>query len=216
MFPDSQRVNVKICGITQERQAREIVALGADALGINFWPKSKRYLPVETAATWLPSLRSDITLVAVLVNPDADLIESLLDQSLVHVLQLHGDETPAQVAALLDRGVPVVKALQIRDRDSLRQIGEYPSETILLDAYNPGVYGGTGHSFPWDLARIAAEEYPDKRLILSGGLTAANVRQAVQETQTRAVDVASGVESSPGVKDLTLVRQFIEEARGEE
>ena len=213
MFPDPQRLGVKICGVTQEQQARDIVALGADALGINFWPKSKRYVPLKNAAAWLPSLRTELTLVAVLVNPDAELVDSLLDQSLVHVLQLHGDETPAQVEALLHRGVPVIKALQIRDRDSLRQIGEYPGESVLLDAYNPGVYGGTGHTFPWELALIAKEEFPDKRIILSGGLTAANVRQAVQETHPGAVDVASGVESAPGVKDLALVRRFIEEAR---
>ncbi|MDZ4288050.1 MAG: phosphoribosylanthranilate isomerase [Prosthecobacter sp.] len=213
MFPDPQRFGVKICGITQERQARAIIALGADALGINFWPKSKRYLPLEKAAAWLPSLRADTILVAVLVNPESDLIEALLDQSLVHVLQLHGDESPKQVSALLARGVPVIKALQVRDRDSLRQIGDYPCETILLDAYNPGLYGGAGATFPWELAVIAKEEFPDKRFILSGGLTPNNVRQAVQETQPAGVDVASGVESAPGIKDLALVRQFIEEAR---
>jgi phosphoribosylanthranilate isomerase len=213
MFPDPQRFSVKICGITQEDQARKIAAMGADALGINFWPKSKRYIAPGAAAAWLPSLRNETVLVAVLVNPDAELIDTLVGESLVHILQLHGDETPAQVAALMERGIPVIKALQIRDRESLRQISEYPGDSILLDAYNPETYGGGGLTFPWELAQIAQEEFPDKMIILSGGLTADNVRRAVAETHAAAVDVASGVESAPGVKDLKLVRRFIDEAR---
>lgn len=213
MFPDPKRTGVKICGITQERQARDIISLGADALGVNFWPKSKRYLPVDVAAAWLPALLDQITLVAVLVNPDTETLNAIIEEHLVHILQLHGDETPAQVASLLDRGYGVIKALQVRDRESLLQIGSFPCETILLDAYNPGLYGGTGETFPWDLAVIAQDMFPEKRIILSGGLTPANVRQAIESTHPSAVDVASGVESSPGIKDLILVREFIEQSR---
>lgn len=214
MFPETQHPGpaVKICGITQEEQARQIIALGADALGLNFWPKSKRYLPLEKAG-WLPGLKDQTTLVAVLVNADERTLETLIDQRLVHIFQLHGDETPDQVAALTDRGLTVIKALAVRDRESLPRIGDYSCETILLDAYNPGLYGGTGETFPWDLALQAKEMYPDKRLILSGGLTPANIRRAIEETSPVAVDVASGVESSPGIKDLTMVREFIEQAR---
>ena len=203
---------MKICGITQEKQAHDIIALGADALGINFWSKSKRYIPVEEAS-WLQGLHGLTTLVAVLVNADKLTLETLLDQRLVHILQLHGDESPDQVAALQDRGVQVIKALAVRDRDSLAHIADYPCETILLDAYNPGLYGGTGETFPWELAVLAREQFPDKRIILSGGLTPANVRHAIEETHPAAVDVASGVESAPGIKDLTMVREFIEQAR---
>jgi phosphoribosylanthranilate isomerase len=214
MFPDQKLTGVKICGITQEQQAREIISLGADALGINFWPKSKRYLPIEAATNWLPSLLDQTTLIAVLVNPEAETLDTIIDQHLVHILQLHGDETPSEVAALQDRGCLVIKALQVRDRESLLQIGSYSCETILLDAYNPGLYGGSGETFPWDLAVIAQDMYPEKRIILSGGLTPANVRQAIEATHPAAVDVASGVESSPGIKDLVLVREFIEQCRG--
>lgn len=214
MFPDQKRTGVKICGITQERQARDIICLGADALGINFWPKSKRYLPIDSAAAWLPSLLDQITLIAVLVNPDADTLNAIIEQHLVHILQLHGDETPTDVADLLDRGCRVIKALQIRDRESLLQIGSFPCETILLDAFNPGLYGGSGETFPWNLAVIAQDMFPEKRIILSGGLTPANVRQAIESTHPAAVDVASGVETSPGIKDLNLVREFIEQSRG--
>jgi phosphoribosylanthranilate isomerase len=213
MFPDPRHFGVKVCGVTQPAQARKIAALGADALGINFWPGSKRHVPLEEAAPWLRDLRGDTVLVGVLVNAEKSLLERLIEEALVHVLQLHGDESPAQVAELMERDVPVIKALQVRNRESLRQIAEYPTDKILLDAYNPGAYGGGGVTFPWELAVIAQEEYPDKCIVLSGGLTAANVRQAVQETRVRAVDVASGVESAPGIKDLELVRQFIEEAR---
>ncbi|MEQ1752103.1 MAG: phosphoribosylanthranilate isomerase [Prosthecobacter sp.] len=213
MFPDPKHTAIKICGITQEQQARDIISLGADALGINFWPKSKRYLPIETAATWLTALRDQTTLVAVLVNADAATLDAILDQHLVHILQLHGDETPADVAALRERGALVIKALQIRDRESLSQIGSFPCETILLDAYNPGLYGGTGETFPWELAVIAQDMFPEKRILLSGGLTPQNVRQAIEEAHPAAVDVASGVESAPGIKDLTLVREFIEQVR---
>lgn len=213
MFPDtSQPPAVKICGITQEQQALDILALGADALGINFWPQSKRYLPVDQAALWLPKIHAKATLIAVMVNPERALLDQLLQDSLVHILQLHGDEPPHAVARLLDKGVPVIKALQVRDRSSLEQIGRFPCETILLDAYNPGLYGGAGETFPWELAVIAQEQFPEKKIILSGGLTPANVRAAVQQTRPTAVDVASGVESSPGIKDLEQVKQFIQQA----
>jgi len=213
MFPDSSKIGVKICGITQEAQAYAIIALGADALGINFWPGSKRFLPLDSAAAWLPPLRDQTTLVAVLVNAEKALLDTLLDRHLVHILQLHGDESPAEVAALQERGASVIKALQVRDRASLEQIGAYPCETILLDAYNPSRYGGTGETFPWELAVTAQDMFPEKRFILSGGLSAENVRAAIQEVRPAAVDVASGVESAPGIKDLALVREFILEAR---
>lgn len=203
---------MKICGITREEQAQQIIDLGADALGLNFWPKSKRYLPLENTA-WLPALKDQTTLVAVLVNANERTLETLIDQQLVHILQLHGDETPDQVAALQGRGATVIKALAVRDHESLACIGHYPCDTILLDAYNPGLYGGTGETFPWDLALRAKQMFPDKRLILSGGLTPANVRRAIQETHPAAVDVASGVESAPGIKDLSMVRAFIAQVR---
>lgn len=214
MFPVSPALPaVKICGLTQEAQAREVVRLGADALGINFWPKSKRYLPVAEAARWLPDLRNETTLVAVMVNPERELLERLTQEGLVHILQLHGDEPPAEVERLLSAGALVIKALQVRDAESLKVIGDYACETILLDAYNPGLYGGTGETFPWELATQAQEMFPEKKIILSGGLTPQNIREAVQQTRPVAVDVASGVESAPGVKDLAMVQEFIEQAR---
>ena len=191
-----------------------LFALGADAVGINLWPKSKRHMPLEVAVSSLQAVAAKNALVAVLVNPDATLLDATLSSGLFQALQLHGDETPADVERLMQRGVHVIKALQVRDAASLAQIGDFPCESILLDAYNPGTYGGGGHAFPWELAVRAKEMFPAKHILLSGGLTPDNVRQAVQQTQPLAVDVASGVESLPGSKDLLLVAKFIAEARG--
>ena len=213
MFPDPARRSVKICGIIHPEQAAQIFALGADAVGINLWPKSKRHLPLAEAERTLRDVASTNALVAVLVNPDATLLDAAADSGLFRALQLHGDETPDAVARLMKRGVNVIKALQVRDADSLPQIGEFPCAAILLDAYNPETYGGGGHAFPWELAVRAQEMFPEKRILLSGGLSPETVRQAIEQTHPVAVDVASGVESKPGVKDLELVARFIAEAR---
>jgi phosphoribosylanthranilate isomerase len=213
MFPDPHRHSVKICGITHPGQAAEIFALGADAVGINLWPQSKRHMPLSAATESLQDIAAKHALVAVLVNPDDALLDAAISSHLFQALQLHGDETPQAVERLMKRGVNVIKALQVRDAASLAQIGEFPCEAILLDAYNPGTYGGGGHAFPWELAVRAKEMFPSKKILLSGGLNADNVRTAVQQTQPVAVDVASGVESQPGVKDLAQVARFIAEAR---
>jgi len=212
-FPPSVPLGIKICGITSPDQARAIVAAGADALGINFWPKSKRYLPLANAHQWLPDLQPITQLIAVLVNPEPALLDELIDSHLVHTLQLHGDESPETVADLIGRGAHVIKALPVRDESSLDAIGHYPCTDILLDSYNPGLYGGEGHSFPWALFALAKQRYPDKRLILSGGLTPDNVAQSIQQTAPLAIDVASSVEASPGIKDLAKVQAFIQNAR---
>jgi phosphoribosylanthranilate isomerase len=213
MFPDPHRLGVKICGITQPQQAAAIFALGADAVGINLWPKSKRHMPLAVALSALQEIAAQHTLVAVLVNPDDALLDATVASGLFRALQLHGDETPHDVERLMQRGVNVIKALQVRDAASLTQIGEYPCTAILLDAYNPETYGGGGHAFPWELAVRARELFPAKQILLSGGLTPDNVRMAVKQTQPVAVDVASGVESQPGIKDLAQVARFIAEAR---
>jgi phosphoribosylanthranilate isomerase len=211
-FPPSSGVGVKICGITSASQAEQIVSAGADAIGLNFWPKSKRWLP-PNQADWARPLQQRVALVAVLVNPEPELLEQVTSAGLVNVLQFHGDEPPALIEAWMRKGFAVIKALQVRDEDSLSAIAGYPCRDILLDAYNPGLYGGEGRSFPWRLAALAAERYPDKRIILSGGLTPENVAEAILQTRPAAVDVASGVESSPGCKDMEKVRAFIQAAR---
>lgn len=213
MFPVPGKLNVKICGLTSADQALAVAHMGADALGLNFWEKSKRYVSPTVAAGWTAILRPLTTLVAVTVNPSTSLLEEIVSLDVVDVLQLHGDETPEETHHVMTFGLPVIKALQVRDRSSLSQIGDYPSTTILLDAYNPGLYGGEGKAFPWDLAIEAQERFPEKTFILAGGLTPENVGLAVAQVQPAGVDVASGVEKAPGIKDLSMVRRFIEGAR---
>ena len=157
MFPAPDRFNVKICGLTRADQALAIAQMGPAALGLNFWPQSKRYIAPASAAEWAPALRSLTTLVAVLVNAPPALPTELIERQIVDVFQLHGDETPDDCERMMSLNLPVIKALQVRDRASLAQIGDYPCETILLDSYNPGLYGGEGKSFPWELAAEAQQ-----------------------------------------------------------
>lgn len=213
MFPAPDKLNVKICGLTHADQALAIAQMGADALGLNFWDKSKRYIAPAIAAAWVPALRPLATLVAVLVNPSTSLLDEVIDLNVVDVLQLHGDESPDEIARIMALGLPVIKALQVRDHASLATIGDYACETILLDAYNPGLYGGEGKAFPWELAIEAQQRFPEKKFILAGGLTPDNLAQAVAQVHPAGVDVASGVESSPGIKDLEMVRRFIDGAK---
>lgn len=212
-FPPSQRLGIKICGVTRPDQAEAIIAAGADALGINLWEGSRRFVPLDTARSWLGSLRGRTFRVAVVVNASDEFLDEVVASDLFDALQLHGDEAPEVVAGLMGRGVCVIKALQVRDRESLDAIAAYPTRMLLLDAFNPGLHGGAGRAFPWDLAVEAKRRHPDRHIILAGGLTDRNVRSAVRQVRPAAVDVASGVESAPGIKDMTLVRRFIDEAR---
>lgn len=214
MFPEPGATRAKICGITSAEQARQIAGLGADALGLNFWPRSKRFLPVEAARSWAPALRGQVALVGVVVNASDEELKAIVDAGVVDMLQLHGDESPGRVAEVLQLGLPVIKALQVKDEASLAQLADYPVETLLLDSYNPGLYGGEGKTFPWELVAKAKSRHPAKQFILAGGLTPENVAEAVRGTLPAAVDVASGVETSPGVKDLTKVKAFIDAVRG--
>lgn len=219
-FFDCQKntVSVKICGITQAEQAHQIVELGADAIGINFWPKSKRHIDIEQARPWLAELKGSVTRIGVFVNPSSEEVIRILESGAIDHAQLHGDESPQMIDALLQKGFSVYKALGIKIADDLDKIDTYPGNAILLDAYAPSEYGGTGEAFDWNLGRIAVERFsPQKKIILAGGLTAENVAQAIQQVRPFAIDTASGVESgTPGIKDLDKVRLFIETAKENE
>lgn len=204
---------IKICGVTQPDQAREIAALGADFIGINFWPKSKRYLPLS-AASWLADVPRTSRLVGVFVNPDLSYLREVVGLNVLSALQLHGDETPEFCAEAQTLGLPVIKAFQVQDEAMLAPIDLHPLQDILLDAYHPQERGGLGHTFPWELATLFQQRHPNHRLYLAGGLTSENVATAVSGLHPYAVDVASGVESgTPGVKDLAKVRAFINAVR---
>lgn len=208
------RCRVKICGITRRDQALAVAELGADYLGINLWPQSKRYLALEKAVAWMRDVPPGTELIGVFVNPDPGYVQEAIATGLLSHIQLHGDETPEFCAALVERGVRVLKAIQVRDEASLDAIDAFPVQDVLLDAYHPQARGGIGETFPWALALAFKQRYADRSLWLAGGLTPDNVADAVQGVRPQAVDVASGVESgTPGVKDLEKVARFIRAAR---
>lgn len=212
--PDLDRVGVKICGITTGEQAQAIVAAGADALGINFWPRSKRYIAIEDARPWLLDLEGVVPRVAVTVNASDDEIRAIAESGAIDWIQLHGDETPDRVESLTQQGYAVFKAMGVKDREMLVTAAAFPSPTLLLDAYAPVEYGGSGETMDWNLGAEAVAQWPDRQVILAGGLHPGNVADAIRQANPAGVDVASGVEESPGMKDLEKVRAFVEAARG--
>ncbi len=199
-------VRVKICGVTRAEDALAAARLGADAVGFNFWPRSKRYLAPEAAAAIVGRLPPHVATFGVFVDPSRAELEAALAASGVGVAQLHGDEPPALCLAL---GVPVVKALRVRDRHDLAGLAAYEVRAFLLDSPSAG-YGGSGATFDWSLAAAAAREVP---VLLAGGLGPDNVAEAVRTVRPLGVDVASGVESAPGVKDLARMEAFIRRAK---
>lgn len=211
LFPDATDVCTKICGVKSLAQAEAIIDLGVDALGFNFYPKSKRFLDPESA-DWLSKLSGRTLRIGVFVNAELDLIRTLLDHDLLDWAQLHGDESPRFVENLQDEGWPVFKALGVKDSSSLKRAAEYTGP-LLLDAYAPVEYGGSGETMDWQLGAEAVESFPEREIILAGGLQPSNVAQAIKQVRPVAVDVASGVETNPGEKDLALCQQFIDAAK---
>lgn len=211
--PDLGRVAVKICGITRADEAHAIVDAGADALGINFWPKSKRFIALTEAMPWLHELTGTVPRVAVTVNATDDELRALHESGVIDWIQLHGDETPERVRSLTQQGLPVFKALGVKDRAMLETAADFASPTLLLDAYAPNEYGGSGETMDWALGAEAVRRWPGRQIVLAGGLNPENVSEAVRQVHPAGVDVASGVESSPGRKDLAKVRAFIEAVR---
>jgi phosphoribosylanthranilate isomerase len=198
---------VKICGITRLEDALAAVRLGADALGFNFWPGSQRYLAPAAAREILRALPPFVTAVGVFVDPTREEAISAAAISGVQVLQLHGDEPPELCAHL---PLPVLKGIRVSGPAALALLGRYVGVAgFLLDAASPG-YGGSGRTFDWSLVAGAAERVT---VVLAGGLTPANVAEAVRAVRPYAVDVASGVESAPGVKDPELMSRFIRAAK---
>ena len=195
-------VRVKICGVTRLEDALLATRLGADALGFNFWPRSRRYLAPEAARAIVDRLPPFVTTVGVFVDqPPSEVLEAAA-RSGVEVLQLHGDESPEEVAAYPR---PTVKALRLEGPVDLDLLARYRVRAFLLDAPSAG-FGGSGVTCDWALARAAAERVP---VILAGGLTPQNLAQAIRAVRPYGVDVASGVESSPGVKDPEKLRRFV-------
>ncbi|OQY20555.1 MAG: N-(5'-phosphoribosyl)anthranilate isomerase [Desulfobacteraceae bacterium 4572_35.1] len=201
------RVRVKVCGITTLEDALQAIAAGADALGFVFYPKSPRYIEVEAAQRIIAQLPPFVAIVGLFVNADPAIIKTTIAECNLDVVQLHGDETPAQCEYA---GVKVIKALRVRSSECLQNVDDYPVAALLIDAWSEDAYGGTGQLGRWDLAAQIAKRLP---VILAGGLNKDNVAQAIAAVHPYAVDVSSGIEIKPGHKDSELVRDFIYRAK---
>jgi phosphoribosylanthranilate isomerase len=203
-------VAVKICGVTQVADAELCIAHGADAIGLNFHPKSSRYIDPAGARAIVQAIAGRALTLGVFVDASFEQIERLKTETGIACVQLHGDEPPALLARFLPHAL---KAIRVHDAASLEHARAFGGEHILLDAYVPGQPGGTGQAFRWELAVELARQ---RRVTLAGGLTPDNVARAVATVRPFCVDVASGVEQAgdPRRKDPARVRDFIAAARG--
>ena len=197
---------VKVCGIRRPEDARLAVALGADAIGFIFWPSSPRFVDPSEARPIVAQMPAFVATVGVFVDQPADHVADVARGLNLTAVQLHGDEQVAEYDQLPQK---VVKAVAVRDEAAAaRAIAALPPEvTVLLDAHDPIKRGGTGRTIDWGVAARLAQR---RAVILSGGLTAENVREAVEAVRPYAVDVSSGVESQPGVKDEGRMRAFFD------
>jgi phosphoribosylanthranilate isomerase len=204
-------MRVKFCGITNLDDAHEAARLGAWAIGLNHHPESPRFCEPQVAAQIGGTLKRRLEVIGVFVNPSlGELAAAAQDESLT-MIQLHGDEGPAFCREAARRtGCKVIKALRVRSAADVRAAEGYRVDLHLLDTHRPGLPGGTGESFDWELVAGRKSEVP---LILAGGLNPDNVADGVAVARPFAVDVASGVEAEPGVKDHARMAAFLERAQ---
>jgi phosphoribosylanthranilate isomerase len=198
---------VKICGITRLEDAELAASLGAWALGFILWPQSKRHVDEAVAAGIARRVRRQVELVGVFVNPTLDEVAHAADAIGLSHIQLHGDEGPVFATEAGRRtGAKVIKAARVAGAADLQALERFRTDFHLLDTAVEGVRGGSGRSWDWGLAAQRRSKVP---MILSGGLTAENVADGIAQVRPFAVDVASGVEASPGVKDLAKLEAFL-------
>jgi len=198
-------VKVKICGITNLDDARAAVDMGADLLGFNFYPKSPRYLTVEKAIEIIDQIPTFVDTACIFVNPTAEEIKDITAHGFLNWIQLHGDETPQFCETLKWFHVKTIKAVRVESSWDIAGIERFRTDAILLDAFNPKLYGGTGETFDWDLIG----EINTRRIFLAGGVNPENAADAVR-TGVYGIDVCSGIESAPGRKDHEKMRQLFE------
>ena len=202
---------IKFCGISRLEDAEQAAELGAWAVGMVFWPQSARRCPRAEAEAIGAALHRRTEVAGVFVNAHLDQVAEAADAFGLTLLQFHGDEGPVYCAEAARRtGAKVIKAARVAGRSDVRDLRAFQTDFHLLDAHVPGKQGGTGATFAWELAR----EHPrDRPLILSGGLMPENVGDAIAAVRPFAVDVASGVESAPGIKDHAKMAAFAQSVR---
>ena len=207
------RPRIKFCGITRLEDARLAVEAGAWAIGAILWPGSARHCEPAEAGRIAGELHRQVEIAGVFVNQPLDEVCGLADGIGLTLVQLHGDEGPVYCAEVARRtGARIIKAARIRSGEDVQAMAAFHTDFHLLDTHRAGSYGGTGETFDWELVRLRRSTTP---LILSGGLTPENVGAAIAATQPFAVDVASGTEAAPGIKDPERLRAFaaaVEEA----
>jgi phosphoribosylanthranilate isomerase len=210
---------IKICGITSVQGAQLSVLAGADAVGLNFYEKSKRFVELEVARRIVEVIPTRVARVGLFVNASVDSIQEIAETLQLDCIQLHGDEPPEFVSSLANR--KILRAFRCA-RSEFNQIGDYLSEclnggrlpeAILVDAHRQGQYGGTGEVVDWSSLVAAREQFAGVPLVLAGGLTPFNVTDAISVVSPTAVDTASGVEREPGHQDPMLLRAFVKAAK---
>jgi len=201
-------MKIKICGFTNADNAREASLLGIDAIGLVFYDKSPRHVDVESALEIVNALPPFINRVGLFVNADSSFIDEVLCEVPLDTLQFHGDES---VLECTQYAMPFIKAVRVNQDTNLMQMADdyHQASGLLLDAFNKDAYGGTGKAFDWSLAKVDI----DLPIILAGGLNPDTVTEAIKQVNPYAVDVSSGVESEPGMKDIVKIKQFIQQAR---
>jgi phosphoribosylanthranilate isomerase len=205
-----RRVRIKICGITNSADARRAIANGADFLGFNFYPASPRYVTPAKARRIAAKLPKGFATVGVFVNEPEENVLAIARSVGLKYLQLHGDESPAEVKRL-QRVFPVIKALRVKRPFRAAQVSRYrAASALLLDGFHHRLRGGTGKTFDWKIARRASSR---ARIFVAGGLAPENVADAIRIAKPYAVDVSSGVESRPGKKDPARLKAFARAVR---
>ena len=201
-------MKIKICGITQADNAREVALLGIDAVGLVFYEQSPRHVDVESAIQVVNALPPFINRVGLFVNADSGFIDEVLCEVPIDTLQFHGDES---VIECTQYGMPFIKALRVNENTNIAKMADdyHQASGLLLDAFNKDAYGGTGEQFDWSLAKVDI----DLPIILAGGLNPDTVADAIAQVNPYAVDVSSGVESEPGIKDIAKIKEFIRKVR---
>jgi phosphoribosylanthranilate isomerase len=203
-------VRIKICGITRREDALAALEYGVDALGFNFYSRSPRYIDLQTARDLVYQLPPFGLRVGIFVEPTFETVMETARAVRLDTIQLHGNEAPEIAEDIRNEGFRVWKAVHVSGLKALHRFDDYPCDALVLDAFDPKTPGGTGKAFDWSVLSKWQSPVP---WILSGGLTPETVGEAVKRLNPSGVDVASGVESSPGIKDHPRMQEFIRNAR---
>lgn len=201
-----KQVKLKICGVTLKEQALAISKLDVDAIGFVLYPPSPRFIPLEEIAAVIDDLPPFLTTVGVFVNEPLDALIRKMSVSGLDIAQISGDESPRYCQELTDKGIRWIRSFRIKNSDDVQTVDQYPGRFHIFDAWDSREYGGTGKVFDWRVLARLRQQY---QIILAGGLNATNITEAIKAVRPYALDISSGVEDSPGVKNIELIEKLI-------